>query len=73
MKTKRRGHVRVFALKGWTVKSEGGKFYVSPTACFEDKHKWRGPYRTLQHATTAIARKLGEEFNKRHKRLEDVR
>ena len=72
MESKRRAHVTVFALKGWTVKSENGRFFISPSACFDDKHKWRGPYRTLQHATTAIARKLGEEFNKRHKRLEGV-
>ena len=72
MESKRPAHVRAFALKAWTVKSENNKFFISPTACFEDKHKWRGPYRTLQHATTAIARKLCEEFNKRHKRLEGV-
>ena len=73
MDSKRRAGVRVFALKAWTVKSENGKFFISPTACFENKHNWRGPYRTLQHATTAIARKLAEEFNRREKRLEDVR
>lgn len=72
MERKRRAHLKVFALRAWTVKSENGKFFISPTACFDDKHKWRGPYRTLQHATTAIARKLGEEFNERHKRLEGV-
>ena len=73
MESRRRADVRLFALKGWTVKSGNGKFFISPTTCFDNKHKWRGPYRSLQHATTAIARKLGEEFNKRNKRLEGVR
>ena len=33
METKRPTRVTVFALKGWTVKSENGKFFISPTAC----------------------------------------
>lgn len=70
MESKRRACATVFALKAWTVKSENGKFFISPSTCFENKHKWRGPYRSLQYATTAIARKLAEEFDKREKRLE---
>lgn len=57
---------RVFALRGWTVKVEGGKFFVSPTQAANSGRKWQGPYKSLQHATTAIARKLQREFAKRN-------
>jgi hypothetical protein len=73
MDAKRQSTGRVFALKAWTVKSDGGKFFISPTAWFDEKQKWHGPYKTLQNATAAIARKLAEEFLERAKRLEDVR
>ena len=42
---------RIFALKGYTVKTVRGQFFVSPTGL----NQWAGPYKTLQHATTAIA------------------
>jgi hypothetical protein len=57
---------RVFALKGYTVKIDRGKFFVSPTGL----NRWAGPYKSLQHATTAIARKLSREFTQRNKRLQ---
>jgi len=60
---------RVFALKGFTVKSERGKFFVSPTG----RNNWAGPYKSLHHATTAIARKLSREFTKRYQRLQKVK
>ena len=63
---------RVLALKAWTIKAENGKFFMSPTASFENKHRWRGPYRSLHLATTAVARKLAEEFSERNMRLENV-
>jgi hypothetical protein len=67
---KRLTPARVFALKGWTVKvDEKAQYFVSPTACFDDKQKWSGPYRSLHHATNAIARKLQHEFLEREKRL----
>ena len=56
---------RVFALKGYTVKTESGQFFVSPTGL----NRWAGPYKSLQHATTAIARKLAREFTQRNERL----
>ena len=56
---------RVFALKGFTIKCERGKFFVSPTG----RNSWAGPYKSLQHATTAIARKLSREFMQRNGRL----
>lgn len=57
---------RVFALRGWTVKTEAGKFFISPSADANTKRKWNGPYKSLQHATTAIARKLQAEFARRN-------
>jgi hypothetical protein len=59
---------RVFALKGFTIKSQRGKFFVSPTGL----NTWAGPYASLQHATTAIARKLSREFTERDERLQKV-
>jgi hypothetical protein len=56
----------VFALKGFTIKTTGGKFFVSPTG----RSTWSGPYKSLHHATTAIARKLAREFIKRATRLQ---
>lgn len=56
---------RVFALRGWTVKIEKGQFYISPSAVPNSGRKWQGPYKSLQHATTAIARKLQREFARR--------
>lgn len=61
---------RVFALKAWTIKvDEKSQFFISPTAVFDEKNRWSGPYRSLQLATTAIARKLQQEFAEREKRL----
>jgi hypothetical protein len=58
----------IYALTDWTVKKANGKWYVAPTARFEDKPQWSKPYATLQRATTAIARKLADEVMRRHKR-----
>jgi hypothetical protein len=58
---------RVFALRGYTVKVENGKFYVAPTF---DQSTYAGPYKSLQHATTAIARKLAKEFSDRNAKLD---
>lgn len=60
--------VRVFALRGFTIKSERGKFFVSPTG----RNTWAGPYKSLHHATAAIARKLSREFTRRNGRLQKV-
>ena len=59
---------RVFALKGFTIKSEHDKFFVSPTGYAD----WSGPYKSLRHATTAIARKLAREFTERNARLQHM-
>lgn len=60
---------RVFALKGFTIKTEGAKFFVSPTG----RNTWSGPYKSLHHATTAIARKLSREFTEREARLQQAK
>ena len=60
---------RVFALKGYTVKSDRGKFFVSPTGL----NRWAGPYKSLHHATTAIARKLSREYVQRDRRLTELK
>ena len=66
--TKTLSRSRVFALKGFTIKSDRGKFFVSPTG----HSTWAGPYKSLHHATTAIARKLAREFTERNQRLQQV-
>jgi hypothetical protein len=58
----------VYALKAWTVRKSRGKWYIAPTVCFGKNPTWSKPYATLQRATTAIARKLAEEWLMRHKR-----
>ena len=60
---------RVFALKGFTIKNDRGKFFVSPTGL----NRWAGPYKSLHHATTAIARKLAREFCERNERLQHLK
>jgi hypothetical protein len=65
--TKKLSQARVFALKGFTIKSERGMFFVSPTG----RNTWAGPYKSLHHATTAIARRLAREFTERNARLQD--
>jgi len=66
--TKKLTEARVFALKGFTIKSKSGKFFVSPTG----RDTWAGPYKSLHHATTAIARKLAREFTERNQRLRQL-
>jgi len=58
----------VYALRAWSVKKVGDKWYVAPTACFDNKPEWSKPYATLYRATSAIARKLAEEVLTRQKR-----
>jgi hypothetical protein len=67
--TRKLSEARVFALRGYTVKCDGDKFFVSPTGL----NQWAGPYKSLHHATTAIARKLTREFTERSERLSQVR
>ncbi len=57
----------VYALRSYTIKKQGGEFFVSPTGV-KGSHRWSKPYASLQRATTAIARKLHREFARRHRR-----
>jgi hypothetical protein len=57
---------RVFALKGYTIKSDHRGHFVSPTGL----NRWSGPYKSLHHATAAIARKLSREYTQRDQRLQ---
>lgn len=58
----------IYALRMWSVKKVKAKWYISQAARFDDKAQWSRPYETLQRATTAIARKMAEEVQERHKR-----
>lgn len=58
---------QVYALRAWTVKVRGKKYFISPTY---DPSKEHGPYKSLQSCTMAIQRKLQEEFVRRHQRVE---
>jgi hypothetical protein len=58
----------VYALSGWSIKVDGTGFRIGQTAYYEAKSSWSKSYATLQGATSAIARKLAEEFNERHSR-----
>ena len=60
---------RVFTLRGFTIKTESDKFFVTPTG----RNTWAGPYKSLHHATTAIARKLSREFTQRNGRLQRLK
>ncbi len=60
---------RVFVLKGFTIEADGGAFFIAPTG----QDTWSGPYKSLHHATTAIARKLSREFSDRNERHEKWR
>src|SRR5262252_5345116 len=65
--TGRAMQAHIYALKSWTIKKRGDEFYIAPTG-ERGTHPWRGPYRTLQRAASAIARKLEWECSKRHKK-----
>ena len=57
-----------FALKQWTLKRHGAKFYIAPAVSFDDKAKWSKAYNSLQAACAAIARKHAEEWTERNAR-----
>ena len=63
-----KGETQLFALRSYTIKQHNGSFFVAPTAQ-EGQHRWSKPYASLQHATTAIGRKLQREFVMRDRRL----
>lgn len=55
----------VYALRSWSIKKRGEEYFIAVTRRAR-RHKWRGPYGTLQRAAHAIARKLQWEFTRRH-------
>ena len=65
----RSNQARVFALKDFTIKTDRGQFFVSLTGYT----RWSGPYKSLHHATTAIARKRAREFTQRDRRQHQAR
>lgn len=67
--TRKLSEARVFSLKGYTVKCKHNQFFVSPTGL----NRWAGPYKSLRHATTAIARKLSREYAQRDRRLTELK
>jgi hypothetical protein len=62
-----KAETHIYALRNYTIKQQGNRFYVAATA-MAGKHRWSKPYASLQHAATAIARKLQREFVTRHSR-----
>jgi hypothetical protein len=58
----------LFAMKSWRIKKQGNKFFIAPTAAFDDRVKWSKPYATLQRACTAIARHMADEWRERNER-----
>ena len=62
-----KGEIRIYALRNYTIKQQGDRYFVAATA-MAGKHRWSRPYATLQRATTAIARQLQREFVTRYAR-----
>ena len=58
----------IFALRQWTIKQRGEKFYIAPAVSFNGKAKWSTGYKSLQAACAAIARKHAQEWVQRHAR-----
>jgi hypothetical protein len=50
-----KAETHVYALRNYTIKKQGDRFFVAATA-MAGTHRWSKPYATFQHATTAIAR-----------------
>ena len=63
-----RGNGAVFAVKAWTIKKQGEKFYIAQSIAFAEKPHWSKGYASLQAACAAIARKLAEEWTARNAR-----
>lgn len=60
---------RIFALKGFTIKVEDGKFLTTTT----HQNEWTGPYKSFHHAAIAIARKLSREFVHRNNGMQKAK
>jgi hypothetical protein len=53
-----------YALNMWTVEKRPNGWYFSNSAYHNDKHDWRGPYRSEFSVTLMIARELRKVFKK---------
>jgi hypothetical protein len=62
----------VYALQNWSVtKRSRGWFIARTSGTFSsDRRRWKGPYSSVASATLMIARELGKELVKRHRRSE---
>lgn len=60
---------RVYTLSSWSIKRDGDNYRIAQSCYYGAKPTWSKPYGSLQGATGAIARKLAEEYQERHKRI----
>jgi len=56
----------IYALRAWTIKERGDKFYIIPSGAFG--MRWSKSYKSLQAACAAVARKHAEEWIERDER-----
>ena len=57
----------IYVLATYRIKRKGDNWFIGKT----NYDIWQGPYRTLRHATTAIAPLLEREWTNRHKAICD--
>jgi hypothetical protein len=60
----------VYALSGYKIKEDHGRYYIAKTALWGVSHQWSKAYRSLTQATNAIARHLEREWTERKLRRE---
>ena len=58
----------VYALSGYTIRVDHGKFFIAKTALWGGSHQWGKGYGSLTQATNAIARHLEREWSERKAR-----
>jgi hypothetical protein len=60
----------VYALSGYTIKEDHGRYFITKTALWGASHQWSKAYGSLTQATNAIARHLEREWTDRKTRRE---
>ena len=66
-----RNHDRhIFALQNWSVEKREKGWFIARTVVtrYRERHRWKGPYRSIASATLMIARELAKELDRRHTR-----
>ena len=58
----------VYALSGYTIREDHGKFFVAKTALWGGSHQWSTSYGSLTQAANAVARHLEREWSERKAR-----